>query len=234
MINVACVWIPPKYDVDYVFKLKSSVDRHLSKKYKFHVLTTHPQLIKDSNINVIPIAEDERINSHPRGKWWYKANLFAQLNWQGRVLYFDLDNVIIGNLDKLVEYETDDFIICQDFNRHGNPEYPVCNSSVMCFNANNYTTFFDKWQTEKDTIIRKYKGDQDWITVMLGSTKKWWPYNWVMSYKWEVLNGGLARLGSKEYRSDVTTVDPQTSVLVFHGKPNPDEVTDDIIVNNWK
>jgi len=234
MINVACVWIPPKYDIDYVYKLKSSVDRNLSKEYKFHVLTTHPQLITDSNINVIPIPEDDKIESHPRGKWWYKAYLFSKLNWQGRVLYLDLDTVIINQLDKLFEYATDKFVICQDFNRHGNPNYTVCNSSVMCFNANGHTEFFNEWENDKDNIVRKHKGDQDWITVLLGNDKVWWPYEWVMSFKWEVLNGGLVRLGTKEYKGTETKVSQETSILVFHGKPNPNEVTDAIIVNNWK
>jgi len=56
-----------------------------------------------------------------------------------------------------------------------------------------------------------------------------------MSYKWEVLNGGLKRMGTKEYKSDKTVLHNDTSILVFHGKPNPGDVLDDpLILENWK
>ena len=29
-------------------------------------------------------------------------------------------------------------------------------------------------------------------------------------------------------------IDPQTSVLVFHGTPNPEHVEDPVIVDNWR
>ena len=233
MNNVACVWIPPKYNIDYVQKLKSAVDRNLSKPYKFHVLTTHPQLVTIPNVNVIPLAEDPVIHTD-RGKWWYKARLFDQQRWEGRVLYLDLDCVVINSLDKFFEHETTECLICQDFNRHGNKEYQVCNSSVMCFDANRYKNFFEEWKNNQTAILRRHKGDQDWITELLGGSRKWWPYEWAMSYKWEVKNGGLKRLGTQEYHSDTTRVHPDTSVLVFHGKPNPEDVTEEIVVNNWK
>lgn len=233
MINVACVWIPPKYDIDYVQKLKSAVDRNLSKPYNFYVLTTHPQLVDIPNVNVIPLEEDPLIVTD-RGKWWYKTRLFDTHRWQGRILYLDLDTVIINNIDKLFEYETNEFVICQDFNRHGNKDYHVCNSSVMCFDANRYTNFFEEWKNNQLGIMKKHKGDQDWITEMLGGSKKWWPYEWVMSFKWEVLNGGLERLGTTNYKGKETKVSQDTSVLVFHGKPNPEDVTEPIVVNNWK
>ena len=234
MINIACVWIPPKYDFSYVQKLKNSVDRNLSKRYTFYVLTTHPQLVTDPTIKVIPLAEDPLIHSSDRGKWWYKTNLFAEQMWQGRVLYLDLDTVIINNIDKLFDFNLTEFVICQDFNRHGNPNYQVCNSSVMCFDANRYTNFFEMWKNDSTSIVRKHKGDQDWITELLGGSKVWWPYEWVMSFKWEVLNGGLERLGTQKYKDTETQVSQETSILVFHGRPNPEDVTDDIIVNNWK
>ena len=94
--------------------------------------------------------------------------------------------------------------------------------------------FFLLVKNDSTSIVRKHKGDQDWVTELLGGSKVWWPYEWVMSFKWEVLNGGLVRLGTQEYKGTQTKVSQETSILVFHGRPNPEDVTDDIIVNNWK
>ena len=232
MINVACVWIPPKYDISYVQKLYNGVKRNLTQHFNFYCITNQ----RGMNVpGVIPIevpVDEELENS--RNKWWYKAHLFNEHNWEGQVLYLDLDTVIVNNLDKFFNHRPTEFNICQDFNRHGMPKYHVSNSSVMKFEANSYVRFYRDFVDNKTNIIRKFKGDQDWLTATLGENKSWWPKEWAMSYKWEVLNGGLKRMGTQEYNSNETIIDPETSILVFHGSPNPSEINDTIIKENWK
>ena len=148
MNNIACVWIPPKYNMSYVETLYNSVKRHQSKPFNFYCLTTHPQEI--NNPNIIPIAlEIEPLFETEKKRWWYKSNLFNNHDWEGQILYLDLDTVITGSLDKFFEWEVDNFRICQDFNRHGMPNYTISNSSVMAFNANAYTNYYNEFQEEK-------------------------------------------------------------------------------------
>jgi hypothetical protein len=234
MNNVACVWIPPKYSISYVEILYNSVKRHLSQPFNFYCLTTHPEEV--NNPNIIPIAlEKDTMFEAGNKAWWYKSNLFNKHVWEGQVLYLDLDTVIVNSLDKFFEWKADTFRICQDFNRHAAPEYQVSNSSIMAFEANAHIDFYIDFQKEKVENIRKHKGDQDWLTRILGANKNWWPKEWAMSYKWEVLKGGLKFMGTDQYNSNVTTLHYDTSVLVFHGKPNPEEVLDDTIISeNWK
>jgi|SaaInlV_100m_DNA_2_1039680.scaffolds.fasta_scaffold25361_3 hypothetical protein len=235
MNNVACVWIPPKYNISYVEILYNSVKRNSEKPFNFYCLTTHPQDITNPNIIPISLEVDPMFESDTK-KWWYKCNLFNKHNWEGQVLYLDLDTVVTGSLDKFFEWETDQFRICQDFNRHGIADYSISNSSVIGFQANAYTNIYNDFQEEKTENIRRHKGDQDWLSrVFPEDTKKWWPKEWAMSYKWEVLNGGLKRMGTTEYKSDRTVLHDDTSILVFHGKPNPSDVLDDpLISENWK
>ena len=82
-------------------------------------------------------------------------------------------------------------------------------------------------------IMKKHKGDQDWITEMLGGSKKWWSYEWAMSYKWEVLNGGLERLGTTNYKGKETKVSPRYKCISV-SENQPEDVTEPIVVNNWK
>ena len=104
----------------------------------------------------------------------------------------------------------------------------------MKFEANNYTRFYQDFTENKTNIINKFKGDQDWLTKILEEDKSWWPKEWAMSYKWEVLNGGLKHMGTQEYLSNETIVNPETSILVFHGNPNPGDIADDpIIKEHW-
>ena len=233
MINIACVWIPPKYDISYVQKLYNSCKRHIHQPFNFYCLTT--QLDQTlPGVTFLELAEEPLFNTGNKG-WWYKSALFNEHNWSGLVLYLDLDTVIVNGLDKFFEYNTEQFNICQDFNRHGIPEYQVSNSSVMMFEANSYIKFYRDFVDNKSIIINKFKGDQDWLTSKLGEDRSWWPKKWAMSYKWEVLNGGLKHMGTQTYNSNVTVVDPETSILVFHGSPNPSELSNDpIIENNWQ
>jgi len=234
MYNIACVWIPPKYDISYIEKLYNSVKRNLTQPFNFYCLTTRPEEINNSDIISIALEKDIMFEVGNKG-WWYKSNLFDKHEWNGQVLYLDLDTVVMGSLDKFFEWEVGKFRICQDFNRHFQSEYPISNSSVMAFEANAYTNFYKEFQEEKVKNVKRYRGDQDWLTKILGKSKCWWPKEWAMSYKWEVLKGGLKFVGTDQYNEDGTMLHKDTSILVFHGRPNPGEVlSDPIIAENWK
>ena len=86
MNNVACVWIPPKYNISYVEILYNSVKRNSEKPFNFYCLTTHPQDITNPNIIPIALEVDPMFDSDTK-KWWYKCNLFNKHNWEGQVLY---------------------------------------------------------------------------------------------------------------------------------------------------
>jgi hypothetical protein len=94
MINIACVLRQGGkvgYDATWVEKLKNSVSRNLSLPYKFVCLS-------DCDVPC------ERIPLISFGKgFWSKLELFRPNLFNGPVLYIDLDNVICGNLDELVE-----------------------------------------------------------------------------------------------------------------------------------
>ena len=73
MNNIACVWIPPKYNISYVEILYNSVKRNLSQPFNFYCLTTHPEEINSSNIIPIALEKDIMFESDKK-RWWYKSN----------------------------------------------------------------------------------------------------------------------------------------------------------------
>lgn len=113
---VACVRTGTKYPVEYVYKLRAMVARHLKEKHHFICLT--------DNSLVLPDIECVEINKDLPG-WWGKMKLFSMQWRQGeKVIYFDLDTVICGNISMLGGLEVD-FAICGNFTRAaGNKNWP--------------------------------------------------------------------------------------------------------------
>ena len=245
-----CVCTGTKYGTMYVEKLYNMVKRH-STDVTFYVITDSR---KDwhSDINQIIVSP-----LYPT--WWNKVHMFRDdLGIEGRVVFMDLDIVIIRNIDHLWEFEGDAFVIIQDFNRCRIPNYHVRNSSVMKFNAGQEAHVYNNFKDNHAQIMKKFRGDQDYMTSLYRNGPIW-PREWIMSYKWEI---GLEQGEKKNSPHDKfvkerftketvveirngqkTTVEKikkyhlpdDCAVMVFHGKPNPAEIKHDpLVIENWR
>lgn len=239
MINIACVKAGSNYSDDYVLKLYNSVVRNLSVPFHFYLFTDRNFPVQEHmTINqLVPFPEDM-----PRSNklWWHKIYMFDK-KWEWmypETLYFDLDTVIVDSIDKFVDYHVGKFCILQDFNRHHNPNFDMFfNSSIMKWPVEKYTHIFERWYADYQTLTRQNQGDQNYISKVIKGEHILWPVQWAMSYKWELLDGGLLRAGYPlVYREPGIglILPPECSVIVFHGKPNPSEVEDSLIKAHWK
>lgn len=246
MKNVVAVAVGPKYPPEiYVENMWLGLNKYLSKPFSFTVLTDDPQnpYYKDRPIRCVPVPTWPEVTDNPRRYWWYKMYLFSKhMHLAGDVLYLDMDTVIVNDIDKLFTY-THKFCICQDFNRKWLPNYHVCNSSVMRWNTSTHSYIWEQFENNRSNIIKKYTGDQDFITACIKDQQyQWWPKEWCMSFKWEVYRGGLVKSGTgldnkgnwpaadNAYHepNQPWRLDPNTSVVVFHGRPEP------TITDFWK
>jgi Glycosyl transferase family 8. len=138
MPDLCCVNVGTKYSPEYVEKLYHSAKRHSTVNYDFVVITDNPAHYQHLDVKTIPV--DMKNWNNPKQGWWYKMYLFKpDLPIDNKVLYLDLDVVVVGNIDKFFDYKQDCMCICQDFNRVTIPKYHVSNSSVMYFDRNQYT-----------------------------------------------------------------------------------------------
>lgn len=158
-LTVACVLSGGPYDMSHVHRLHAMVHRHLDQPYEFVCL-------KDS----------------PFPGYWAKLSLFEPGRFQGRVLYFDLDVTIKGNLDELAEHPSM-FTIVKDWFRFG------FNSSVMAWDAGCADHVFTDFDYGRDTPNLK-GGDQAWITHKMPGADKF-PSAWIQSFKKACLRGGF-------------------------------------------
>ncbi len=93
-LTVACLKWGTKYSVDYVNILYSMVRRHLSAPHRFVCLTDDPAGIACETLPIVPNLPT----------WWGKLTLFNH-PLPGRILYLDLDTVIVDGIDGFAAYD---------------------------------------------------------------------------------------------------------------------------------
>lgn len=205
--------------------------RHSTVPFRFTCLTDNPsELSNNIEIKTLP--------KYQLQGWWFKPYVFSvDNNFKGKVLFLDLDLVIHDNIDKLWSYCPEDFCIIRDFTRQQNPNWKKFNSSVFRFDPEKYYWVWDDFLKNSQNITSKNHGDQDYLYNILQSKAKTWPDNWIRSYKWEMRDKSDVKIINGK-RNFVNIKEPQITydscIAVFHGEPNPHEVKDPWVINNWK
>ena len=230
-VTVLCVRFGGRYGRDYVERLRNMVSRHLTIPYEFVCLTDDPTPIEGVRSIVQASA------GYARG-WWHKVHMFdPALEVQGRILYFDLDVVIHSNIDKLAVYLSNEFVGIHDFNRAFHANWINLNSSVMAWNHGAQTHIWDQFKVNPREA-QKLPGDQDWIWKTSRDRIRFWPKEWIQSYKWEVRGREQLTLidGKRRFKEVDHSVEvhPDCAVTVFHGDPKPQDVYDKFVVDNWR
>jgi hypothetical protein len=230
MISVLCVRFGTKYGVDYVERLRNMVSRHLTVPYEFFCLTDDPTPIAGVKLLVQPNAKYAR-------PWWHKVHMFdPSLGLQGRILYFDLDVIIHANIDKLVDFQDQEFRGIRDFNRKYHKDWKILNSSTMCWPAGQHSDIYNHFMADTKRAQQMH-GDQDWIWQIAKNRIKFWPDEWLMSYKWEIRDRSEIQFShpNRIFR-DVRnpTIPSECVVCVFHGDPKPEDIKDPFVVDNWR
>jgi hypothetical protein len=230
-ITVLCVRFGNKYGREYVERLRNMVSRHMTIPYEFVCLTDDQHPVAGVRSIVQPNA------NYARG-WWHKVHMFdPNIPLSGRILYFDLDVVIHANINKLAGYLTKEFVGIHDFNRKFHANWKYLNSSVLAWNHRSQTHIWDQFKNNPKEAQRM-PGDQDWIWKLSQSTIKFWPREWIQSYKWEIRSREELTLtnGKRQFTNvrDDVVIESGCSVAVFHGDPNPCAVRDKFVLDNWR
>lgn len=230
-ITVLCVKFGKKYGTEYVEKLRNMVARHLTVPYEFACLTDDPKPIEDVRTIWQPSA------GYTKG-WWHKVHMFdPDLPLSGRILYFDLDVIIFKNIDKLAGYMPEEFVGIRDFNRKFHPNWKNLNSSVLAWNAGTNKHLWKEFKTNPNKALRLH-GDQDFIWRESRGKIKFFPDDWIQSYKWEIRSKQELEVqqGKRRFKTIANDLKINTncSVAVFHGEPNPENIGDKFVVDNWR
>ena len=232
--DCACVIHGDAYSWKYVDRLYNMLSRHLTSEVRLHVYTEANRPVPDPYIK--HELQDWGIGG-PKQAWWYKLQLFNSAYHQGPMLYFDLDTVIVRNLDWILDRSTEYFWGIRDVKRLWKPTFYGINSSIMYWDTTRYDYIWkDFAQKNLKGTLEKYRGDQDYITDSISKTElRYFPIEPIKSWRWECFDGGYDFKNRCFYTPNTGTVtSDQTSVLIFHGNPKPAESADPYIKQHWQ
>lgn len=170
------------YTFNWVAKLKRMVARNLTIPHEFVCLTNTKSTLPDIiGLHVLPLINEW-------SGWWSKIEIFRPGLFEGRVLYLDLDMLIIDNIDEFASQKSP-FILLDAWGKgtkkteDGLSIYKY-NSSVMSFEANSekptvlYNCFSGQRQGGASTKrlpsnnMRNFRGDQDFIASIYTNLDK--------------------------------------------------------------
>lgn len=165
--------------------------------------------ITDDTTGINPEIDTKKA-MYSRG-WWTKLSIFAPNAYDltGKILYLDLDIVIRDSINKLASYDAD-FAISRDW---ATSDY---NSSVMLLEIGTQTQIWDKYNADIEAAERTRDGDQGFIGEH--SEPSVFPERWINSYKFHCRGIG----------------EPISPIVLFHGKPDPCDVQDQWVKDNWR
>lgn len=213
MITVACVCWGNKFQDDYVQKLQSMVQRNTTIDHEFVCLS-------DRNI---PGVKTKRLLPGYHG-WWNKLQLFhAGSDFQDRVVYLDLDTVIVNNIDWLLQYNGM-FMGIEDLgsiNAHQQHLKGVMQSGVMAWD---YRAHHKIWEAFKADpfAAQTFRGDGEFLHFVVPTyardlLQKLYP-NKLKSYKYQVYKEGVS---------------DDLSIVCFHGRPSVKEAMTQTVATSF-
>jgi hypothetical protein len=225
-VKIICLKWGTKYPAEYVNRLYRMINNHLTIPFEFYCLTDNSNGLYHE-VNILDLEIEEGLKG-----WWYKLQLFKKdfYGLGGQAMFLDLDVVIVNNINALFETQEDSFMIIRDL-KPGN----VYNSSVFKLELGSQPHVWDKFLLDKESIISRMHGDQDWISEVVNDAVLW-PNNWVVSFKKECNAriqysfGSLGRFFRSKgfFLPKGDAVQPKEAKIVyFHGKPDPHDVADE-------
>lgn len=193
MLTVACVLKSGGiYDATWVARLRDGVARHLPIEHRFVCLSD-----VDVPCERIPLE-------HDWPGWWAKIELFKL---PGRVLFFDLDTAIVGELaDVAAVADNAALAMLRDFYRLGDG----LGSGVMAWDDDDLVvTLYRAFAADPARIMQDYRagGDQSFIETYFDDrlVTRWQDAlpGQIVSYKVHCRNG----------------IPPDARVVCLHGRP---------------
>lgn len=176
--TLACLLIRGNqaYTADYVVKLRQMVRRNTAKDFNVVCLT-------DGTFALPADIDTIHIPAMPKGErgFWRKPLLFddADACFAPRILYLDLDVLVVANIDAIVDHPAE-FAICAD----SAPGFTGLGGKIVSKGYNSSVMVWDKGARRKFVMAgaRKYRqiffGDQD-AYHEISPNEQTFPASWV-------------------------------------------------------
>jgi hypothetical protein len=228
--NVICIkwgdnkYYPPKY----VNNLYHSVVRNTKYNINFYCFTENDEEL-DENIIVRPLPT---MNVRELRYAYQKEAGLCENNLGGlmgqRVLYFDLDVVIVDNIDSFFELpKGEEFYIINDWNSWGDK---VGQASCYSFVVGTLGYIKEYFEGHSSEIYKKFfTASQEYLSskvIEKYGKLNFWPDSWVRSFRFHCLPNPLIPFSRRLMTAKIPDM---AKVICFHGRPK----LDDAIKGAW-
>ena len=155
---------------------------------------------------------------------------------QGKILYFDLDTVIAGNINDFANYEADGHIVGIKPFRPVNQNKGWLPGGVLAFTAGQWEFLFHKVASNPSKWAMRTNGGKErfvYSLVLENEMKRYWQ---------DVLPGQLVsykrhcRKKEVDEKGNLISIIPKNSrIIAFHGSPRPHALkgSDDLMFSLW-
>jgi hypothetical protein len=225
-VNFVCVLKSGgDYNLDYVYRLFNGIQRNFSGDFYFHCLTdTH---LDKSEINEVPLE-------HNWQGWWSKIELFRPELFKGFTIYFDLDTVILNEIDSFVKLVKGiDFGGLRGFNQIARKMTNHSNfaSGIMVGSFAEYKDVYNTFKQNPKLYMEKYKarierwkrGDQGLISDVIGTEK-------IIKIQDKLPKDFI--IGRKQTNNGHQKI-PQAHILAWHGFPRLHNLNQGWVHDEW-
>lgn len=221
--NVICIkWKgSSKYTAEYVNKLYNSILRNTTYPINFYCFTDDDKGL-DKNIiaKPLPVMNVDDLRYAYRKEAGLCEDNLGGLAGQ-RVLFFDLDTVVVNNIDGFFELPKDDeFYIINDWNNKNRVGQASCYSWVVG------TLGYVKDDFEKDPLAiykKYYTASQEYLSDKVKEKYgklNFWPKEWARSFRFDCLPTPLIPFLRK---FKMAGIPKNAKIICFHGMPKPEE-----------
>ena len=214
-LTVACVKWGTKYSSEYVLRLARGVRRHLRRDAAFVCFTDDASGLEGDGVEARALPRETPLHS-----WWLKAWLFsADARLAGRVLYIDLDTVVVGALDELAGFDGAFGTLATDgmVNERRAGGY---NSSVMMWTAGEF-----------DAIYARLRADFEFITAHIYKFDHWLEMVVADAHLLDAAFPGQIA----EWKAHAREPHANARIVTFPLAPKPHEVADEpMLVEHWR
>jgi len=238
-INVICIKWGTVYEPEYVNKLYSMIKRNSSFGVDFYCFTENSDGL-DKEIIIKPLPVLNTIKEY-QTKYAYRKEAglcdddLGGLQGQ-RVFFFDLDIVVVSNLDELFSYPKDDkFYIINDSNSRGNH---IGQATCYSWKVGTLGYIKDYYEKHPKEIVDKFfTASQEYLSMKViekFGKLNFWPDNWFCSFRFHC----MTKFGPSRHfiTPSLPKNRPDLKIINFHGYPKPKEAIEGIwkIKNNQK
>lgn len=225
--NIICIKWGTKYPPYYVNRLYWGVRRFLSRDIRFVCFTDDARgIIPEVEIQPLPVEPfdaiinemmDPKLAKAKGRKWgaWRKVSLYRRglAGLTGPVLGLDLDIVITGPLDALIDYAPGKVCMRIDWIGERRGQFHA-NSSVFRFDPALHGYIYDEFAADPLGCAAKTGGQEQEhtsLTARAHGDLEYYPPQWISSFRYEAIPprpwNWLRR----------PTLPPDARILCFHG-----------------